>query len=32
VMPTGQAMTARLKGFAHYPTMDLYLKSVSLEK
>jgi peptide/nickel transport system substrate-binding protein len=32
VMPTGQAMTARLKGFTHYPTMDLYLKAVSLEK
>jgi peptide/nickel transport system substrate-binding protein len=32
VMPTGQAMTARLKGFTHYPTMDLYLKSVWLEK
>lgn len=32
VMPTGQAMTAKLKGFTHYPTMDLYLKSTWLEK
>ena len=32
VMPTGQAMTAKLKSFTHYPTMDLYLKSVWLEK
>jgi peptide/nickel transport system substrate-binding protein len=32
VMPTGQAMTAKLKNFTHYPTMDLYLKSTWLEK
>jgi len=32
VMPTGQAMTAKLKGFTHFPTMDLYLKSTWLEK
>ena len=32
VMPTGQAMTAKLKGFTHYPTMEVYLKSAWLEK
>ena len=32
VMPTGQAASAKVKGFTHYPTMDLYLKAVSLEK
>jgi peptide/nickel transport system substrate-binding protein len=32
VMPTGQAMSSMVKGFTHFPTMDLYLKTVSLEK
>jgi peptide/nickel transport system substrate-binding protein len=32
VMPTGQAMSARVKNFIHYPNREIYLRDVWMEK
>lgn len=32
VMPTGQASSARVKGFTHYPNLEIFLRSTWLEK